>query len=94
MAKKLSELQPGQAGIIIGFSGDNPRLKRRLMEMGMTNGALVKVVRNAPLKDPVEFEVRGYYVSIKRKEAEIVIVEVVDDSSSMYGSRREASKDS
>ena len=44
--------------------------------MGLTKGAEVKVVRNAPLKDPMEIEVRGYNLSIRKDEAEKVIVEV------------------
>jgi Fe2+ transport system protein FeoA len=93
MIKKLSELKPGDVGVIVELSGGNPVLKRRIMEMGMTKGVLVKVVRNAPLKDPVEFEVRGYHLSLKRKEAEMIIVEVVQDDSSVHGSRGKDGED-
>jgi len=44
--------------------------------MGLTKGAEIKVVRNAPLKDPVEIEIRGYRLSIRRAEAEKVVVKV------------------
>jgi ferrous iron transport protein B len=94
MRKRLSELKPGESGIIVGFSGGDPILRRRLAEIGMTKGEVVKVLRNAPLKDPVEFRVRGYDLSIKRDEASIVIVEVGNnDTSSGHGSGRGLGKD-
>jgi Fe2+ transport system protein FeoA len=86
--KRLSELRPGEAGVIVGFSGGEPILRRRLAEMGMTIGETVRVVRNAPLKDPVEFEVRGYNISLKRSEAEMVVVEVKENNSSISTSTR------
>ncbi|HDH10102.1 MAG TPA: ferrous iron transport protein A, partial [Chloroflexi bacterium] len=49
---------------------------RRMMDMGLVAGAEVKVVRVAPLGDPVEFEVKGYHLSLRRSEARNVIVEV------------------
>ena len=94
MKKRLSELKPGGSGIILGFSGGSSILRRRLAEMGMTKGQRVEVLRNAPLKDPVEFEVRGYNISLKRREAEIVIVEVEDNNSSGYGAGRVTGRDS
>ena len=87
LKKRLSELMPGDSGIIVGFSGDNRRVLRRLVEMGMTRGEVVRVVRNAPLKDPIELEVRGYNISIKRCDAGMIIVEVVGNNDSpSYGS--------
>ena len=72
---RLSELKPGDTGVIIGFSEGDSLLKRRLIEMGMSKGEIVRVIRNAPLKDPIEFEVKGYHLSLKRDEAKIIIVE-------------------
>ena len=76
MKVRLSELKPGDVGVIVGLSGKDSLLKRRLTEMGMSKGERVKVIRNAPLKDPIEFEVKGYHLSLKRDEAKIVIVEM------------------
>lgn len=50
-------------------------VKRRIMDMGITKGAKVKVVKVAPLGDPLELNVRGYELSIRKDEAEKVEVE-------------------
>ena len=52
-----------------------PESHRRLMEMGMTRGAEVEVVRYAPLGDPLEVRVRGYSLSLRRSEASAIFVE-------------------
>ncbi len=72
---RLSDLQPSTKAIIKEITGDSV-LKKRLLGMGLTSGVEIKVIRNAPLKDPIEIEVRGYKLSIRRSEAENVIVEV------------------
>jgi len=76
MKVRLSEMKPGEEGVIAGILGGDPLTIRRIMEMGMVKGEKVKVIRNAPLKDPIEFEVKGYNLSLKRDEAETIIVEV------------------
>ena len=70
----LHELKVGQRGIIVRVGGQGP-VRRRMMDMGMVTGAEVKVVRVAPLGDPVEFEVKGYSLSLRKSEARNVIVE-------------------
>ncbi len=72
---KLSELREGEAGVVVEVIGDS-EVRRKLLDMGIVKGAEIKMVRNAPLKDPIEFELKGYYLSLRRKEAENVIVEV------------------
>ncbi|UNQ73545.1 FeoA family protein [Infirmifilum sp. NZ] len=91
--KRLSELRPGEVGTVVGYADAPSWLKRRLVEMGLSKGTTVKMVRNAPLKDPIEFEVRGYNVSIQREKAEVVLVEVVgyDSPDSGVGGERGAS---
>jgi len=69
---RLSELREGEKGIVVEVKGD---LKTKLLTMGIVKGTEVKVVRNAPLKDPLEIEVRGYLLSLRRDEAEHVFVE-------------------
>jgi len=72
---KLSDLKPNQKGIVTEVVG-NSEIKRRLLNMGVVRGVEIRMVRNAPLRDPIEFEVRGYLLSLRRDEAENVIVEV------------------
>ena len=76
MKVRLSELKPGEEGIISGILGGDPMTIKRIIEMGMVKGEKVKVIRNAPLKDPIEFEVKGYKLSLKRNEAKTILVEV------------------
>ena len=64
----LYELAVGQSGKIrkIGTTG---ALKQRFMDMGITKGTEVKVIKVAPLGDPVEIEIRGYNLSIRKDDA-------------------------
>ena len=64
----LREMKPGQSGKVISIGESGP-LKRRIMEMGITPGVEVKVVKMAPLGDPVEIRIRGYELSLRREEA-------------------------
>ncbi|HTL52305.1 MAG TPA: FeoA family protein [Planctomycetota bacterium] len=71
---RLSHFLPGQSGKIIQVKSDGS-VGQRLMEMGLFEGADVKVVRIAPLGDPMEVEVQGYRLSLRKVEAERVEVE-------------------
>ena len=73
---KLSELKPGIEAVVLDVQGDS-NVKKKLLGMGIVRGTELKVIRNAPLKDPMEIEVRGYNLSIRKAEAENVIVEVL-----------------
>ncbi len=75
----LSELKAGEKGRIVRVEGD-PRFRRRIMEMGMVKGEIVKMEREAPLGDPVEFEVKGYHLSLRKQEAAHILVEKVEAS--------------
>ncbi len=72
---RLSEMREGQSARIIGIEGD-PRLRRRIQEMGLTRGSEIYVEKYAPLKDPLELIVKGYHVSLRvREAAEIQVVD-------------------
>lgn len=73
-AEVLSALPAGQRGRVTGF--DLPAEQRqRLLEMGLTVGAEFELVRFAPLGDPLEVKVRGYNLSLRKKEAAGIRVE-------------------
>ena len=74
--RSLKDLKPGQKGKVtkIGMRGET---HRRLVEMGVTTGAVVEVERVAPLGDPVEIKVKGYHLSLRKDEAAGVKVEVL-----------------
>lgn len=73
MQKSLSSLTPGEAGTVLRVGGDG-LMKRRLFDMGLTPGTKVTVKKTAPLGDPIEVEVRGYSLSVRKSEAEIVSI--------------------
>ncbi len=72
---RLSEVPIGGCGRIVRVEGE-PALKQRLMEMGFVGGTYIWPERVAPLGDPVSYFIRGYYVSLRRHEAENVWVEL------------------
>ncbi|MBU5611423.1 FeoA family protein [Geomonas azotofigens] len=71
----LAKLKPGQQGKITSIGSIGP-LKRRLMDMGVLVGEDVKVLKVAPLGDPIEVSIKSYNLSLRKKEAEGIAVEV------------------
>ena len=71
----LAKLKPGEKGTISAIGAIWP-LKRRLMDMGVLVGEEVKVVKVAPLGDPIEVKIKNYSLSLRKKEAEGIAVEV------------------
>nr|WP_170164341.1 FeoA family protein [Mobilisporobacter senegalensis] len=69
----LKDLKPGQEGTVIGIGEKGP-MRRRIMDMGVTPGVLVKVVKVAPLGDPIEVNIRGYELSLRKDEAKQIEV--------------------
>ena len=76
MSKKLSQLRPGQNGIIKDF--DNQEIYLKLMEMGCLPGEKIRMEQKAPLGDPVYVTVAGYRLSLRLNEADHIIVSVID----------------
>jgi ferrous iron transport protein A len=70
----LDDLREGQRAAIVEVTGDDA-VAVRLMEMGLTDGEDIECLGAAPLGDPVEFQVRGYRVSLRRAEARRVRIE-------------------
>ena len=74
MIIKLSELRPGQEGIIREFKNNEIFLK--LMEMGCVPGETISLEQIAPLGDPISVNIAGYHLSLRLNEAEHILVEV------------------
>jgi ferrous iron transport protein A len=68
----LGELPIGRSAIVVGFRERNG--SRRFVEMGLIPGATVRAIRVAPLGDPIEFAVMGSRISIRRADAESILV--------------------
>ncbi len=78
MFKRLDEFKIGETGLIKKVEGEG-RLRRRLFDMGVTPGATVYLRKKAPLGDPLEITLRGYELTVRKSEAELVILEVEDE---------------
>jgi len=74
----LSDLQNNDTAIIIKVIGHGA-FRKRITEMGFVKGKIVKVIKNAPLQDPVEYQIMGYNVSLRRSEAALIEVISVND---------------
>ncbi len=75
MIKLLSDFTIGQQGEIVKVNGDG-KIRRRLFDMGVTPGAQVMLRKKAPLGDPLEVNLRGYELTLRKVEAACVEVEV------------------
>ena len=85
---KLSELKTGERAVIVKVNGHGS-FRKRIIEMGFVKGNRVKVILNAPLRDPIEYEIIGYKISLRREEASKI--EVISESEAkMMLSEREA----
>ncbi len=74
MMKTLKELKVGEKSTVKRLHGEGA-VKRRIMDMGITKGAEVYVRKVAPLGDPMELTVRGYELSIRKADAELIEIE-------------------
>lgn len=74
---KLSELKTGERGVIVKVNGYGG-FRKRIIEMGFVKGSKVKVILNAPLRDPIEYEIIGYKISLRREQASKI--EVISES--------------
>ena len=71
--KTLKDVKIGQTATVVKLHGDGA-IKRRIMDMGVTKGAQVYVRKVAPLGDPVEITVRGYELSVRKDDAQMIEV--------------------
>jgi ferrous iron transport protein A len=74
VARPLARLQPGEKGRVTEI-GDAGAATQRLMDMGITRGTTIEVVRAAPLGDPIEVRLRGFMLTLRRAEAEHITVD-------------------
>ncbi|MEA2025119.1 MAG: ferrous iron transport protein A, partial [Chloroflexota bacterium] len=78
----LDQLGQGQTGRILRVGG-RPAARRRLLELGVVRGETITLQRPAPLGDPLEFIIKGYHLSLRKREAATITVEalaIVDEA--------------
>ena len=78
MLKKLDEFKIGETGLIKKVEGEG-RLRRRLFDMGVTPNTKVYLRKKAPLGDPIEITIRGYELTLRKSEASLVVLEMLED---------------
>ena len=79
MLKRLNEFKVGETGLIKKVEGEG-KFRRRLFDMGFTPGATVYLRKKAPLGDPLEVTIRGYELTLRKDEAQLVVLEVEGDN--------------
>ena len=72
--KTLKDMGPGETATVARLLGEGP-VKRRIMDMGITRGTEIFVRKVAPLGDPMELSLRGYELSIRKADAEMIEME-------------------
>ena len=73
---KLSTLKEGQSAIIKSINCDN-KTRQKLEILGVTDGAKITFIRSAPLFDPIELKIRGYYLAIRKNVADKIMVKCI-----------------
>ena len=76
LTNTLDQLPFGQKAMIKSFKPEAKLFQRKLLTMGLTPGCIVTVLRSAPLGDPIEIEIRGFQLCLRRTEAAVINVEV------------------
>ena len=73
----LSDLKIGQRARVLGLHLDKPEVRRHLLDMGITKGTEILIKKVAPMGDPVDIELRGYELCIRKEEMRNIDVEVL-----------------
>lgn len=76
----LDELNIGQKAQVARVRGGG-ELRRRLMDMGITQGVEIQVLKVAPMGDPIEYKLRGYHLSLRKSEASLIEIKAVESAS-------------
>ena len=75
MTVKIKNLVPGESAVIAGYESGSNYYRQKLLSMGLIKGTVVRLIKTAPLGDPVQMELRGFKLSLRKKEADVLILE-------------------
>lgn len=90
----LDQLGPGESARIVRINGQTQEsLRRRLLDMGITKGAVLRVDRHAPLGDPMQIFIKGYRLAVRMNEAHTIEVEHIETPGTTPGDRETPPKD-
>jgi ferrous iron transport protein A len=76
MELMLKDLKPGEKGVISAFNSSGA-VRKRLLDMGVIKGETIEMEKVAPLGDPIQVMIKGYHLTLRKNEAESVMVQVV-----------------
>ncbi len=79
MTRVAAELEVGQGGRVVRVVGSD-EISRRILEMGVTPDVVIRRIGTAPLGDPLEFELRGYRLSLRKSEAQHIEIDSIEDA--------------
>jgi len=71
----MKDLKVGDTGKVIGFEKSGKAYRKRLLAMGLTPGTEFSVTRFAPMGDPVEIKLRGFSLTLRKNEADVLLIE-------------------
>ncbi|WP_330400323.1 FeoA family protein [Tepidibacter mesophilus] len=74
MIKTLKDLEPGASGKVVMVKGKGG-IKRRFMDMGVIKGTKINVEKVAPLGDPIEVKIKGYSLTLRKEDAQNIVIE-------------------
>lgn len=69
---RLAEMQPGSSAVVSGYREGGREYRRKLLSFGLTAGTRITLVKAAPMGDPVEISVRGYSLTLRKSEADVL----------------------
>ncbi|MCX8123060.1 MAG: ferrous iron transport protein A [Spirochaetes bacterium] len=75
----ISALLVGQKALIVGFKNKNKKYRDKLLSMGLVKGTVFTITKIAPLGDPIEIEVRGFKLSLRKEESEILLIKKLNE---------------
>ncbi|MFW6289227.1 MAG: FeoA family protein [Spirochaetota bacterium] len=75
---RISDLQPGERARVAGYDTSSAAYRSKLLAMGLTRGVELRLCRVAPLGDPVEIELRGFRLTLRKDEAAVLRLTTVD----------------
>ena len=79
---KLSELKTGEKAVIVKVLGHGG-FRKRIVEMGFIKGKVIEVLLNAPLQDPIKYQLMGYEVSLRRVEAQMIEIVSLEEAKNL-----------
>ncbi len=90
--RTLGALSPGESGYVYSVNAGDPRMRRRIVDMGITPGTRITIIKTAPMGDPIEITLRGYSLSLRREDALQITLMDEDEAQTLRHKQQEALK--